>query len=95
MQPKCKFEPYRQEFFTKDPSSGIYYYRQQVLFNLYGFSSDQKSAYALNKVPQLKLSNCKFKFFLKDYDSLINIETDNFVQITQPSMNKPILARMG
>jgi hypothetical protein len=54
-----------------------------------------QSAYALNKVPELKLNNCKFKFFLKDYDSLINIETDNFVQITQSSINKPILAKLG
>jgi hypothetical protein len=91
MQPKCKFEPYRQEFFKKD-SKGIYIYRQQVLFNLYAFSSDMQSASALNKVPELKLNNCKFKYFLKDYDSLINIENDNFVQI---GVNKPILAKLG
>jgi hypothetical protein len=84
MQPKCKFEPYRQEFFQKD-SKGIYIYRQQVLFNLYAFSSDMQSSYALNKVPELKLNNCKFKYFLKDY----------FVQITQASVNKPILAKLG
>lgn len=86
MQPKCKFEPYRQEFWTKDTTSGdfngIYYNRQQVLFNLYGFANDQQSANAQRKVPQLKLTKCKFKFFLKDYDALINIESDNFVQIT-------------
>jgi len=46
-------------------------------------------------VPELKLNNCKFKFFLKDYDSLINIENDNFVQITQPSVDKPILSKLG
>lgn len=44
MQPKCKFEPYRQEFWTKDTKvgdfHGIYFNRQQVLFNLYGFANN-------------------------------------------------------
>jgi hypothetical protein len=79
---KCKFEPYRQEFFDMDTTTKMYTKRQQVLFNLYGFSSDMKSSHALNKVPSLKLKKCRFKFFLKDYDALINIETDNFVQVT-------------
>jgi hypothetical protein len=41
------------------------------------------------------LTNCKFKFFLADYDSLINIETDNFVAQTQEGVDKPILSKLG
>jgi len=40
MNPKCKFEPYRTEFFDMDALTGTYPMRQQVLFNLYAFASD-------------------------------------------------------
>lgn len=45
-----------------------------MLFNLYAFDglSSQKLI-----IPELKLVNCEFSYFLTNQETLINIETNN------------------
>lgn len=45
-----------------------------MLFNLYGFNEYFSSN---EKAPTLVLRECEFMYFLYDYESLINVETNN------------------
>jgi len=54
----------------------IYSQRRYVVFNLYAF--DNSRASNPSYVPELKIDNCDFSFFLVGMESLINIETNNY-----------------
>lgn len=49
--------------------------RRHTLFNLFAFAEYQSVTGA---TPSIEISNCEFSYFLKDYESLINVETNNF-----------------
>ena len=48
--------------------------RHHTLFNLYAFAEHMTNH---GSVPTLNIINCEFEYFLKDYDSLIHVETTN------------------
>lgn len=74
-QARCGGEPYHKDFFRTDSETGFAFLRRKVLFNLYSF--DKRSTTS-NHVPTLIIKNCEFKYFLKEYDSLIEVENNNF-----------------
>ena len=87
---KCHGEPYNKNFFKKSPYDFImnspldlytsYYYpdRHKVLFNLYAFDSVRSNR---THAPTLNLINCDFKYFLNDIQALIQVETNNFIEM--------------
>lgn len=46
------------------------------MFNLYAFDGLNSAALI---IPSLDIINCEFEYFLVDYESLINVETNNIV----------------
>ena len=83
----CSGEPYHADFFTYDSGSGIPYKRHRTLFNLYNF--DRMRASDSSQYATLKLTNCKFNYFLSNYTSLINVETNNFALIPSTGTGVP------
>jgi hypothetical protein len=60
-----------------DPASNtaVFAFRHRTLFNLYSFDR-MRSTYS--SPPALTITNCSFKYFLGNFESLINIETSNY-----------------
>lgn len=52
--------------------------RHHLLFNLYAFDSIRSNR---THAPTLNLINCDFKYFLDDMQALINVETNNFIEM--------------
>ncbi|TNV74720.1 hypothetical protein FGO68_gene12535 [Halteria grandinella] len=67
------------DHFNFVPQFQSYAYRKKTLFNLFAFAD-----YASSKkvTPQLHIQNCSFEYFLSNYESLINIQTETFTKIT-------------
>ena len=90
----CYGEPAHADFFAKSPWDfefsvvadllTRYYYpdRHKVLFNLYAFDSVRSNR---THAPTLNLVNCDFKYFLNDIQALIQVETNNFVEMAVKS----------
>ena len=99
----CPGEPYHEDFYKFDSVTGVAYKRHRVLFNLYNFDR-QRSYYAYSsdtstytkKLASLTLTNCKFSYFLADYEALIHVQTNNLA-IIQPSTasSKPYIEELG
>lgn len=70
----CSGLPYNDDYFKE--SSGVFYKRHTVLFNLYSFDGLSSKSII---TPTLNIFNCDFTYFLSNTESLINIETDNIV----------------
>ena len=70
--------------FIRDPQTGEEYSfaRKRTLFNLYAFTPADsfllKNSTEEMTPPKLNLRNVEVQNFLYDYDSLVNIENDNY-----------------
>jgi hypothetical protein len=69
---------YSSNYFTIKTGIPYYYKRRTTLFNLYSLDSLGGRG---EITPKLTIHNCEFKYFLKDYDSLINVEEDSFSEL--------------
>ena len=56
--------------------------RHKVLFNLYAFDTVRSNR---THAPTLNLVNCDFKYFLDDIEALIQVETNNYVEMAVKS----------
>ena len=68
-----------------------------MLFNLYNFDLDSSRYNGLSdKMPlvSLTLINCDFKYFLKDYEALIYVET-SIVERVDTLFSEPYIIQMG
>lgn len=74
----CSGEPYHADYNATFGGGRVRYKRRKVLFNLYNFDLDS-SRYDATKsrkpIVKLEITNCEFKYFLKDYEALIYAET--------------------
>ena len=75
----CPGDPYHSDFFVFDSVTAIPYKRHRVLFNLYNW--DRQRSYTPDSRASLTLTSCTFYYFLSDYESLINVETNNMAVI--------------
>lgn len=90
----CPGDPYHEDFFVFDSVTAVPYKRHRVLFNLYNW--DRQRSYTPDSRASLTLTNCQFYYFLADYESLINVETNNMV-IVQPAAEgaSPYIEELG
>ena len=68
-----------------------------MLFNLYNFDLDASRYNGLSEVmPLVDLSffDCDFKYFLKDYEALIYVET-SIVERIDTLFSEPYIVQMG
>ena len=75
----CGGDPYHEDFFVFDSVTALPYKRHRVLFNVYAW--DRVRSYKPDTRAELILKDCSFWYFLADYESLINIETNNMAVI--------------
>ena len=70
--------------------------RHQVLFNLYNFDLDYSRYNTLKSLPlvSLKITNCDFSYFLKDYEALIYVET-SIVERVDTQFSQPYVVQLG
>ena len=64
--------------------------RHHVLFNLYAMDAVRSNR---THSPTLNIINCEFKYFLDDNSALIQVETNNFIEMAVESKGKanPVL----
>ena len=74
----CSGGPDDPNFFKE--TNGIYNKRRQTLFNIYAFPNHMSN---LKIPPSLNLTGCEFKYFLANYENLINIEYNNLKKVTK------------
>ena len=72
---KCPGDILHADFFYA--YDGVYVKRKRILFNLYAFP-EYRNKY--NKPPEINILGCDFEYFLGGYESLINVETNNFIR---------------
>lgn len=70
--------------------------RRKVLFNLYNFDLDFSRWEKTKIIPlvSLTLKNCEFKYFLKDYEALIYVET-SIVERVDTQFSRPYIVQLG